>query len=111
MYAALPFFLAKCEEITTQCVPFQKCYIAKNLELLVNGSDDREERHQKVKELQDQTCYLSNERGFCCKLEEISQEDLTEKYGKSLDVDCLFTECIIYHCFFTRCIIFHRLLI
>ena len=93
-------FLAKCQENTTQCVPFGKCYTAKNLELLANSSDDREERHQKVKELQDQTCYLSNGRGFCCKSKEISQEDLTKKYGKSLDIDCLFTEWIIYHCFF-----------
>ena len=76
-------FLAKCEENKTQCVPFRKCFTAKNLELLANSSDDREERHQKVKELQDQRCYLTNEPGFCCKSEEISQEDLTEKYGKS----------------------------
>ena len=102
----LPFFSAKCQENATQCVPFQKCYTAKNLELLANSSDDREERHQKVKELHDQTCYLSNERGFCCKSKEISQADLTKKYGKSLDIDCLFTGCIIYHCFFTGCTIY-----
>ena len=35
--------------------------------------------------------------------------------GLPLDIDCLFTGCIIYHCFFTGCIIYwlliHRLLI
>ena len=51
---------------------------------LANGSDFRNERHQKVKELEQQTCLDNIEKkAFCCKSEEISQEDLTEKYGKS----------------------------
>ena len=52
---------------------------------LANGSDFRKERHQKIKELEQQTCLDTDEKkAFCCKSEEISQEDLTEKYGKSL---------------------------
>ena len=51
---------------------------------LANGSDFAKERHQKIKELEQQTCIDTNEKkAFCCKSEEISQEDLTEKYGKS----------------------------
>ena len=84
-------FLAHCEENTTKCVSFGKCYTAKNL-VLANSSDDREERHQKVKELQHQTCYLSNEPGFCCKSEEISEEDLNEKYGKSFIIQIMHSD-------------------
>ena len=75
--------LAECEAANTSCVSFQKCHTAMNLGL-ANGSDFRKERHQKTKELEQQTCVDANEKkAFCCKSEEISQEDLTEKYGKS----------------------------
>ena len=53
--------------------------------LLANRSDFGKERHQKIKELEQQTCLDANQKkAFCCKSEEISKEDLTEKYGKSL---------------------------
>ena len=74
--------LAKCEASTT-CVPCQKCHSAMNL-VLANQSDFGKERYQKGKELEQQTCLDTNQKkAFCCKSEEISQEDLTEKYGKS----------------------------
>ena len=52
---------------------------------LANCSDFGKERYQKGKELEQQTCLDTNQKkAFCCKSEEISKEDLTEKYGKSL---------------------------
>ena len=75
--------LAQCEA-TTRCVSCQRCHTAMNL-VLANSSDFGKERYQKGKELEQQTCLDTNQKkAFCCKSEEISKENLTEKYGKSL---------------------------
>ena len=74
--------LEQCEA-NTRCVSFQKCHTAMNFGL-ANGSDFRKERHQKMKEMEQQTCLTNQKKAFCCKPEEISKEDLTEKYGKSI---------------------------
>ena len=59
---------------------------------LANGSDFRKERHQKMKEMEQQTCLDTDQKkAFCCKPEEISKEDLTEKYGKSLIIIFFYT--------------------
>ena len=53
--------------------------------VLANQSDFGKERYQKGKELEQQTCLDTNQKkAFCCTSEEISKEDLTEKYSKSL---------------------------
>ena len=75
--------LAQCEA-NTRCVSCQRCYTAMDL-VLANRSDFGKERYQKGKELEQQTCLDTNQKkAFCCKSEEISKENLTEKYGKSL---------------------------